>query len=174
MTASTKIEEAEYNFGKMVRIDPLNKEFAFELSNFLCSARGILDHLISEHATKYGLTLHRIDEKRFRSMANKMNNNNALKFIDWYSDQVTQIKKDPACLFLMNARNLNVHRDQIKPRWTTGERVAFDRTDPNNIKLIPLGSWWFFEGYHNEDARTICREFLDKITTIVILAHSIF
>lgn len=173
MTASKKIEEAEYNFGKMVRIDPPNKEFDFELSNFLSSTKSIMDHLLEEYNIKYKLNLKHLKIDKFMIKAVKTKNNDAISFIQWYDYQLTQIKNDKACLFLMKARNLNVHQDQVTPRWTTGNAII-DNSDPNNRKIIDLGSLWFFEDYPHEDARVICRRFLDKITTVVILARSIF
>ena len=173
MTANKKIEEAEYNFKKMILIDPINKEFAFELSNFLCSTRGILDHLLAEYATKYGIRLIRTSADEFKTKASKMKNNDALHFIGWYSDQFKKIRKDKACDFLMDARDLNVHQDQVRPRWMA-PRALIDNTNPKKRKIIDLGSLWFFEGYHDQDARDICRQFLDRIISMVILAHSVF
>ena len=173
MTANKKIEEAEYNFLKMVRIEPPNKEFNFELSNFLSSTKSIMDHLLEEYNIKYKLNLKRLNIDKFMIKAVKTKNSDAVKFIQWYDDQLNQIKNDQACSFLINARNLNVHQDQVTPRLTAGNAII-DNSDPNNRKIIDLGSLWFFEGYFHEDARVACKRFLDKITTVVILAHSLF
>jgi len=174
MTAEDKIKEAEYNFDKL-KTSNSDQVFNHELSNFLSSCLSILEHLLEDYNRKFDFNLDYLTSGTFRDKANKMNNTDALKFINWYIDEKSKLRNEKSYGFLVARRNFSVHRDTVKPEnnvrveigltpiWknvvtgeiTTGERMPQART------------WQFFNENKDEDAIIVCEKFLAHIKRIV-------
>ena len=217
MTADEKIKESEYNLQKLkdLKMNPMSEEIKFLLSNFLNSSRSILYHLLEDFNLKYRLQIRRaLDIKTFRKRAERIcrktddrvlveNMKNALRFAEWYKQELRNIKKDEGYGFMTELRNINVHRRGVQPSrrigmkgpltFSAGQESHIDMTDvyskgSKTAKMtiedkatgkieerqVDAINEWVFNENPNQDVTTVCDLFLKKLKNMVNEAQSRF
>ena len=117
MTAEEKIRESDYNLNKLKRTEPMTDEYFYEFNCFIASTRSILDHLLDDYNVKYNLGIpldirYLLGEFRKKSQKNPT----ACNFLKWYDFQYDEIIKNSTYGFLIEKRNLLLHRKTVKPK----------------------------------------------------------
>lgn len=175
MTAEDKIAEAKYNFDKLPTVIHNEKEFQFELSNFLGSCYSVLQHLLEDHKNKFGLNVDYVTIKTFRDEANKTHNKNAVKFIQWFSEEQQKLRVNKSYGFLLARRNHSVHTKTVKPEQGVSLDVGItpvwmdiktgEKTDGE--RKTGKVTFRFFNENSDDNALTVCDNFLTHIKGIV-------
>ncbi len=142
--------------------------------------RSAPDHLLEEYNKKYSLGIPLTSElypRTFERKAETLGNKNALIFLDWYKKEMTTLKNDPTCAFLMRQRVISIHRQAIKPvarrTITYSIDAVIGEATPNqseSLKERPsqrqtLG--WFFTNNDRQDILTMCSHYYKEMETFV-------
>lgn len=175
MTAKDKVDEAEYNFNKLPTVIHDERQFQFELSNFLSSCYSVLQHLLEDQKIKFGLNVDYVTVKTFRDEANKKHNPNAVKFIQWFANEQQKLRSNESYGFLLARRNHTVHTNTVKPE----QGISLDVGVTPVWKDIKTGkktdgerkvgkiTFRYFNENKNENALIVCNNFLTHIKKIV-------
>lgn len=108
MRARKKLNEAGYFLDALKRTRHL--AFEYNLSAFVTAWRSVLDLMLFDFAEKYSLGFGREDRvtaEAFSNAAKDAKCERALSFLNWWNDQVSQLRKNP----LFTKRDMIVHRD---------------------------------------------------------------
>jgi hypothetical protein len=114
MPVENQIIDAAY-FLERVRSMNTHQEMRANLSAFLATTRSIADYLLEDYNSKFNLNIplsERLTISRFRAAASKQNNSIPLRFIEFYENEFSSIKKDPIGNLLSDKRNIKVHRTE--------------------------------------------------------------
>jgi hypothetical protein len=112
MSAKQHITDVEYFLG-ILRTKYSREEVRPLLTAFLVITKGISDYLLEEYNLKLKLNIpltKLLTIKRFKYEAKKRNNHPALRFINYYESEFSNIKKDSIGSLMLNKRNIKVHR----------------------------------------------------------------
>lgn len=115
MVAQEKISEAEYFLNK-ITIAQDRYDFLPNLSAFMSATRSIPDYLLEDYNTKLGLGISLTDKlypSVFETEAKNQNNQTAINFIADYKTELANLYKDPVAGFLIDKRNIVVHRKNV-------------------------------------------------------------
>lgn len=201
MTTKEKIDEAEYNLKNLKRATQ-SRIFRFQLSNFLSSATSIIEHLLEENNIRYGLNVERVNIRKFKELAEKLTNPEAIRFIDWFAERREDIGKNHEYGFLLDKRNVNVHREPAKPKFHrvtvptkvpdiqaggTLQTIEFNFRSPKaketirqvatnevSVEIKKAIHQRFFSENHDTNVVDLCGMYLKRIKGMVKEARSTF
>ncbi len=90
------------------------------LKAFLSTARNIPDYILEDYNNKFGLGIPLTDNSgqrqkiltrdTFRKEARNKNNQDALKFIQFFDNEFSILMKEPVVKLLFEKRNITIHR----------------------------------------------------------------
>ena len=198
MTAEKKIDEAQYFLDHLLSS---SGKLEFELSAFVTSARSVFDHLLQDFASRFSLgTLTFLSAQTFREKAERLHNQSAIDFIDWYEKEQTPLRGNNVYGFVFSLRDINIHRESLKQllRITTTGPITVEAGTTVEIPLVftPLGKPMKVEGSvrrgseevgrveatattaayftenQNNDVLTVCTAFLQAAKQFVTQAQS--
>ena len=199
MTAKGKLKKAKSSLDKLHFLIQKDKsgesvnseEIHSELESFLTAMRSVPDHLLEDYNKKYSLGIPLttpLYSSNFKGKARTLGNRDALNFIDWYETEMAILKNDAICSFLINQRDISIHRKEIKPfarrsisygiDVLIGRPEDFERLEEtkspeeNTTKTITLG--WFFTDYHRQDILSMCEYYYGKLKQFVEEARRMF
>ena len=118
MAVQQQIRDAEY-FLEIIRIKHTHDEMRSNLKAFLSIARGISDYILEDYNNNFGLGIPLTDDSgqrqnilnpgTFRKEAKNKNNQEALKFIDFFDDEFKNLKNESVVKLLFEKRNITIH-----------------------------------------------------------------
>jgi hypothetical protein len=119
LAVQQQIRDAEY-FLEIIRIKHTHDEMRSNLKAFLSIARGISDYILEDYNNNFGLGIPLTDDSgqlqnilnpgTFRKEAKNKNNQEALKFIDFFDDEFKNLKNESVVKLLFEKRNITIHR----------------------------------------------------------------
>lgn len=200
--ADNKIEESEF-FLDQIRATYPRKEMRHHLSAFLSASKSIADHLLEEYNQKLGLNIpltNKLTISIFEQSARQQNNQKAILFITLFKQELQNVQNDPVGNFLLNKRNINVHRTindkplhaeiTVKETLHISDSVTvtvFDKdgnikrssTSPPNPPMPKPAEpsseiKYFFSDYMTDDIPTVCDKFLSLMKGFVANMRSQF
>jgi len=174
MHEQSKINEAEYFYSQILKHREKRNEFKYNISAFLSAARSVLQYILKEAQTKPAVQY-------------------------WYD---TTVIIDPILSFFRDKRDINIHEEPVEPnrnitkelretvhtsesitiilrdaegnikeKQTMSSKQPKDEED-ENLKAKTRITYKFDDWSGNEDVITLCREYLDKLKTIVTDAQN--
>jgi hypothetical protein len=112
LVVEEQIEDAEY-FLNILRTNYERNEMRPNLTAFLALARSILDYLLEDYNTKFGLNIQLSDrffKQTFENEAKKQKNHSASQFIIFYKKELDVFQNNQPSKFLSEKRNIKIHR----------------------------------------------------------------
>jgi len=172
-----KLLEAEYFLDRIIEEQSKRDFFQYNLSAFLSAARSITYFMQNEYCKTKGFDM-------------------------WYANKQAHVLADKTMKFLNNKRVMTIHQKPVKPAAhvtvTASAKIGINvsasaivtRADGTIEKLGSEGKskptstpakteatieWqWYFHELKGKDVVTICREYLDKLETLVEECESRF
>lgn len=93
----------------------------------------MLYHLLAEYDSKYELNLPIINQKEFRTHAERIQNHDALKFINWYEKKLQELRDEKTCGKFMRLRHENTHISTEIPR----HYVLLSTSNKGILEIVP-------------------------------------
>lgn len=109
MEAKEKLEEARYFKDALRQTSQKPDEFNYNLSAFLSALKSVPDIMLYDFTEKFALGFTREDRLNdfvFRIVAGALNNDKALRFIEWWRQNLGELSRDP----MFHKRTIIVHR----------------------------------------------------------------
>lgn len=142
--AEFKLQEAAYFLNQMKSHATGSMDYRFNLNAFLTSARSVLDVLLYDYGTTYGLfTLSdKVFPQGFQRRATDQSNTKALAFYDWWVLKTGSVANDPIGGFLSKQRDIGVHRGPPAMNFTLilPETISFHSGLVFNPPSVTVGS----------------------------------
>jgi hypothetical protein len=210
LAVQQQIRDAEY-FLEIIRIKHTHDEMRSNLKAFLSIARGISDYILEDYNNNFGLGIPLTDDSgqrqnilypgTFRKEAKNKNNQEALKFIDFFDDEFKNLKNESVVKLLFEKRNIIIHRTDLSVRGeiqaTITEKIQISesvsyivRDKDGNIKEQSntkenkeehakpsegtIKTKWFFEDYPQREVPDISHSLLEKMKDFVKKIHEKF
>ena len=198
-----QLQDAEY-FLRIIRSKDMRDEMRPNLKAFLSTARSIPDYMLEDYNNNFGLGIpltdnggqsHNIlNHDTFRKEAKNKNNQDALKFIDFFDNEFKHLVNEPVVKLLFEKRNITIHRTSpsvraeiqasITETIPISESVSFIvRDEDGNIKQqshtkqneekhaqpseSAIKTKWFFEDYPQREVSDVCHDLLEKMKDFV-------
>ena len=206
MPAKQKLKEAEFFLEKLRGLQALPQdlikqtESKYYLEAFLSAAVSVLDYLLEDYNVKFSLNIPlscKLYPETFEKAAQKVSNQSALSFIEWWKEEKKTLEKDPTVKLLINKRHIDVHRIQIKPDlakvvlrdsiyisssvevelFREGKLVETRKSaeqHPQSRKKAETTFDWFFSECPDESVLVVCEKFLCKLTGFIAEAEQSF
>lgn len=199
MAVLQQIQDAEY-FLEIIRIKHTRDEMRPNLKAFLSTARGIPDYILEDYNNNFGLDIPLTDDSgqrqnilnpvTFRREAKSKNNQEALKFIDFFDNEFKNLKNESVVKLLFEKRNITIHRTSPSVRGeiqaTITEKISISESvsvivpdKDGNIKQQSntkenkeehtkpseriISTKWFFEDYPQREVPDVCHSLLEKM-----------
>ena len=203
LVVQEQLEDAEY-FLRIIRIKDTRDEMRPNLKAFLSTARSIPDYILEDYNNNFGLGIpltdasgqrqNRLNHDIFRKEAKNKNNQDALKFIDFFDNEFKNLVNEPVVKFLFEKRNITIHRTgpsvraeiqaNITEKISISESVSvIVRDEAGNIKQqshtkqneeehaqpseSTIKTKWFFEDYPQREVPDVCHSLLEKMKDFV-------
>jgi hypothetical protein len=170
------------------------------LKAFLSTARGIPDYILEDYNNNFGLDIPLTDDSgqrqnilnpvTFRKEAKSKNNQEALKFIDFFDNEFKNLKNESVVKLLFEKRNITIHRTSPSVRGeiqaTITEKISIsesvsvivpdkdgnikqqsntkenkeEHTNLQNVLSVLKG---FFQDYPQREVPDVCHSLLEKM-----------
>jgi len=126
MVVKETLEKARYHLKRMEEIYD-KPEFRYELNSFLSTIASVPEHLLEDYNIKYSLKIpdHEQLIRKFKDVANRKNNQQAITFYKWWKNEYDKLKKDKLCSLVIGKRHISIHRRIVKPDLT---KVVIEET----------------------------------------------
>jgi hypothetical protein len=189
LTVDGKATEARFFLDKLASCDPTDNDSVHYLSAFLSASRSIMNQLLREYAKSYDMGVgddDALDAKSFRSRAQSMEIQGALRFIDAYDQSIEKLKRNEYYNVLALRRNINVNHgldptllslsimtqetidgaDTLTVRHRREPPIAVSPVIPHRVlpeleTRASKGFW--FEGFPDESVARVCEVYLRAI-----------
>jgi hypothetical protein len=213
LAVQQQIQDAEY-FLEIIRIKHTRDEMRPNLKAFLSTARGIPDYILEDYNNNnnnFGLGIpltvdsgqrqNTLNPVTFKKEAKSKNNQEALKFIDFFDNEFKNLKNESVVKLLFEKRNIMIHRTSPSVRGeiqaTITEKISISesasvivRDKDGNIKQQSntkenkeehtkpsegtISTKWFFEDYPQREVPDVCHSLSEKMKDFVKKIHEKF
>ena len=119
MAVQQQIQDAEH-FLEIIRIKHTGDELRLNLKAYLSTARGIPDYILEDYNNNFSLGIPLTDDSgqrqnvlnpvTFRKGAKSKNNQEALKFINFFDNEFKNFKNESVVKLLFEKRNITIGR----------------------------------------------------------------
>jgi hypothetical protein len=210
LAVQEQLQDAEY-FLRIIRSKDTRDEMRPNLKAFLSTARSIPDYILEDYNNKFVLGIPltddsgqrqiKLDHNIFRKEANNKNNQDALKFINFFDNEFKNLVREPVVKLLFEKRNITIHRTSPSVRAeiqaSITETISISegvsvivRDEYGNIKQqshtkqneeeraqpseSTIKTKWFFEDYPQREVPDVCHDLLEKMKDFVNKIHGKF
>jgi hypothetical protein len=210
LAVQEQLQDAQY-FLRIIRIKDTRDEIRPNLKAFLSTARSIPDYILEDYNNNFGLGIpltdnsgqrqNRLKHDTFMKEAKNKNNQDALKFIDFFDNEFKNLVNEPIVKLLFEKRNITIHRTgpsvRAEIQATITETISISesvsvivRDEDGNIKQQShtkqnedehaqpsegtIKTKWFFEDYPQREVSDVCHDLLEKMKDFVNKIHGKF
>ena len=205
-----QILDAEY-FLDIIKAKHTRDEIRPNLKAFLSIARGIPDYILEDYNNNFGLDIPLVDDTgqhqniltsgTFRKEAKDKNNQEALKFIEFFDNEFKNVKNESVVKLLFEKRNITIHRTDLSIRADLQASITEQVTISESVSVIvrdkdgnikqqsntkendeqqakhsesTIKTKWFFEDHPQTEVQDVCHILLEKMKDFVNKIHEKF